>query len=266
MLREGRFKGIWVQPAASDAGGALGIAQLTWYGHCNQPCTVLCTTKTPRKGLTLVRSPPTRKSNISSHTRVPASGHLARPVLLSQVADLLAKEKVVGGFDGRMEFGPRALGSRSILGDPRSPRMPAPMNLKIKFRKGFRLFVPSALLERVLGSLEVDGESPCVLITEPVRRERRLPESRQDGLWGIDRPSVPRSDIPAVTPSDNSLRLQAVGRETDRDYYDLIKEFERMTGYGLLGIVYFGVLTPVRCVMRLAGHNVLAHRSGEEGY
>ena len=174
---------------------------------------------------------------------------LERPELLRQVAKLLAAEKVVGWFNGRMEFGPRALGSRSILGDPRSPGMQAQMNLKIKFREGFRPFAPSVLLERVGDYFELDTESPYMLIVAPVRKERQLPHTPAGKeLWGIDRLNVPRSDIPAVTHIDCTARIHTVCRKTNPDYYDLIKEFEKITGYGLLVNTSFNVRgEPIVC-------------------
>ena len=136
-----------------------------------------------------------------------------------------------GWFDGRMEFGPRALGARSILGDPRSPRMQAQMNIKIKFREGFRPFAPSVLRERVTDYFELDCDSPYMLLVAPVQKERQIPlTAEQQELWGIDKLNVPRSDIPAVTHIDYSARVQTVTRDTNPDYYDLIKAFERATG------------------------------------
>ena len=133
---------------------------------------------------------------------------LERAVLLPRVASLLAQEKIVGWFDGRMEFGPRALGARSILGDPRSPRMQAQMNIKIKFREGFRPFAPSVLRERVADFFELDGDSPYMLLVAPVKIERQIPmTSEQRSLWGIEQLNVPRSDIPAVTHIDYSARV-----------------------------------------------------------
>ena len=139
-----------------------------------------------------------------------------RPLLLERVAQLLADEHVVGWFNGRMEFGPRALGNRSILGDARSPRMQAKMNLKIKFREGFRPFAPSVLRERVADYFELDRDSPYMLLVAPVRFERRIPMSdEQDAGWGIDKLNVPRSDIPAVTHIDYSARIQTVHRDSN---------------------------------------------------
>ena len=159
-----------------------------------------------------------------------------------------------------MEFGPRALGSRSILGDPRSPRMQAQMNLKIKFREGFRPFAPSVLRERVSDYFELDAESPYMLLVAPVQRQRWVPlTGDQQELWGIDKLNVPRSDIPAVTHIDYSARVQTVRRDTNPHYYDLIKAFERLTGCGVVVNTSFNVrgepivCTPAdayRCFMR----------------
>jgi len=180
--------------------------------------------------------------------------------LQQRVAQLLAQEKVVGWFNGRMEFGPRALGARSILGDPRSPRMQAQMNLKIKFREGFRPFAPSVLRERVADYFELDCDSPYMLLVAPVKQQRQIamtPEQRR--LWGIEQLNVPRSDIPAVTHIDYSARIQTVSRDTNPDYYDLITEFERLTGCAALVNTSFNVrgepivCTPAdayRCFMR----------------
>jgi carbamoyltransferase len=180
--------------------------------------------------------------------------------LRRRVAGLLAEEKIVGWFNGRMEFGPRALGARSILGDPRSPRMQAQMNIKIKFREGFRPFAPSVLRERVSDYFEMDCDSPYMLLVAPVKRERQIPmTAEQRGLWGIDQLNVLRSDIPAVTHIDYSARVQTVSRDTSPDYYDLIKEFEKLTGCPVLVNTSFNVrgepivCTPedaYRCFMR----------------
>jgi carbamoyltransferase len=183
-----------------------------------------------------------------------------RDDLLCTTARLLAQEKVIGWFDGRMEFGPRALGARSILGDPRSPRMQADMNLKIKFREGFRPFAPSVLRERVGDYFELESDSPYMLLVAPVKESRRIPmTTEQKDLWGIDQLNVPRSDLPAITHIDYSARVQTVTRETNANYYDLIREFERQTGCGVLVNTSFNVrgepivcspLDAYRCFMR----------------
>jgi carbamoyltransferase len=174
---------------------------------------------------------------------------MERSELLRHVAHLLDQEKVIGWFNGRMEFGPRALGSRSILGDPRSPRMQAQMNLKIKFREGFRPFAPSVLRDRVSDYFELDYDSPYMLLVAPVAKARQIPmTSSQLGLWGIEQLNVPRSDIPAVTHIDYSARIQTVSRETSPDYYDLIAEFERLTGCAVLVNTSFNVRgEPIVC-------------------
>ena len=248
LLREGPFKQIWIQPAAGDAGGALGVAQLIWHRHCRQPRTVTNGNDAMR-GAYL--GPEYSPDEIREYLDAQGATYerLERHCLLERVAQLLAEEKVVGWFDGRMEFGPRALGARSILGDPRSPRMQAQMNLKIKFREGFRPFAPSVLRERVQDYFELDCDSPYMLLVAPLKRERQIPmTAEQRGLWGIDQLNVLRSDIPAVTHIDYSARIQTVSRDTNANYYDLIKEFERLTGCGVLVNTSFNVRgEPIVC-------------------
>jgi carbamoyltransferase len=259
VLREGPFKRLWIQPASGDAGGALGVAQLIWHRQGARPRRVTAG-KDSMKGAYLgPRFMPEEierflKSQGASYTR------LEPDELRRRVAELLADEKIVGWFNGRMEFGPRALGSRSILGDPRSPRMQADMNIKIKFREGFRPFAPSVLRERVSDYFEMDCDSPYMLLVAPVKRERQIPMTlQQRKLWGIDQLNVLRSDIPAVTHIDYSARVQTVCRETNPDYYDLIREFESLTGCPVLVNTSFNVrgepivCTPedaYRCFMR----------------
>jgi carbamoyltransferase len=248
LLREGPFRQLWIQPAAGDAGGALGVAQLIWHRHRQQPRTVRpC--HDGMRGAYL--GPSFAPAEIEAFLKAQGAAYvrLDRPELLQRVAGLLAQEKVVGWFDGRMEFGPRALGARSILGDPRSPQMQAQMNIKIKFREGFRPFAPSVLRERVSDYFELDGDSPYMLLVAPVKRERQIPMTdAQHGLWGIDKLNVPRSDIPAVTHIDYSARVQTVSREDNPNYYDLIAEFERQTGCGVVVNTSFNVRgEPIVC-------------------
>jgi carbamoyltransferase len=259
LLREGPFKRLWIQPAAGDAGGALGVAQLIWHRYCKQPRRVTANGD-QMKGAYL--GPAFSADEIEAYLQSVGAAYqrLERDPLLQRVARLLADEKVVGWFNGRMEFGPRALGARSILGDPRSPRMQAQMNLKIKFREGFRPFAPSVLRERVNEYFELDCDSAYMLLVAPVKRERQIPMTReQHRLWGIDQLNVARSDIPAVTHIDYSARVQTVARDTNPDYYDLIEQFERLTGCGVLVNTSFNVrgepivCTPedaYRCFMR----------------
>jgi carbamoyltransferase len=259
VLREGPFKRLWIQPAAGDAGGALGVAQLIWHRHLAQPRHV-SSARDAMHGTYL--GPAYEDDEIERFLTTVGAKYrrLGRQDLSERVATLLAEERVVGWFDGRMEFGPRALGARSILGDPRSPRMQAQMNLKIKFREGFRPFAPSVLRERVSDYFELDVDSPYMLLVAPVREDRRLPiTAEQQAQWGIDRLNVPRSDLPAITHVDYSARIQTVCRETNPHYYDLIAAFERLTGYGVLVNTSFNVrgepivCTPAdayRCFMR----------------
>jgi len=248
LLREGPFRHIWIQPAAGDAGGALGVAQLIWHRHGQNPRHVQ-SCKDGMRGAYL--GPSFSPEEIERFLKLQGAAYerLERDALLQRVAALLAQEQVVGWFDGRMEFGPRALGARSILGDPRSPRMQAQMNIKIKFREGFRPFAPSVLRDRVSDYFELDGDSPYMLLVAPVKRERQLSMTdAQQKLWGIDKLNVPRSDIPAVTHIDYSARIQTVSREDNPNYYDLIAEFERRTGCAVLVNTSFNVRgEPIVC-------------------
>ena len=259
LLREGPFKRIWIQPAAGDAGGALGVAQLIHHRHAKKPRAVTPGTDAMKGSYLGPAFPPEQIERYltSAGARYERLDDAAQ---LDRVAQHLSEEKIVGWFDGRMEFGPRALGARSILGDPRSPRMQAQMNIKIKFREGFRPFAPSVLRERVADYFELDTDSPYMLLVAPVRQERRIPlTAAQHELWGIDRLNVPRSDIPAVTHIDYSARIQTVTREANPRYYDLIKAFERRTGCPVVVNTSFNVrgepivCTPedaYRCFMR----------------
>jgi carbamoyltransferase len=190
-----------------------------------------------------------------------AKYHLAdRTQLIERTADILADGCVVGWFSGRMEFGPRALGARSILGDPRNPQMQSQMNIKIKFREGFRPFAPSVLRERVAEWFELDADSPYMLLVAPVKQERRLATTEEEeSRWGIEKLKVRRSEIPAVTHVDYSARVQTVDRQDNPEYYDLIRAFEQRTGCPVVVNTSFNVrgepivCTPedaYRCFMR----------------
>jgi carbamoyltransferase len=248
LLREGPFRRLWIQPAAGDAGGALGVAQLIWHRYYGKPRQVR-PGKDQMKGAYL--GPDFSEAEVETFLASTGAAYerLARDAMLPRVAQLLADEKIVGWFNGRMEFGPRALGARSILGDPRSPRMQAQMNIKIKFREGFRPFAPSVLRERVQDYFELDCDSPYMLLVAPVKRERQIPMKPDDqGLWGIAQLNVVRSDIPAVTHIDYSARIQTVDHEVNPDYYDLIREFEARTGCPVLVNTSFNVRgEPIVC-------------------
>ena len=259
ILREGPFESLWIQPAAGDAGGALGVAQLIWHRHRKQP-RVTVPGKDSMQGAYL--GPEFAPQEIEGFLKAQGAVYerLDRDAVIQRTAQILAEEKIVGWFNGRMEFGPRALGGRSILGDPRSPRMQAQMNIKIKFREGFRPFAPSVLRERVSDYFEMDCDSPYMLLVAPVKRERQIPMTKeQRSLWGIEKLNVPRSDIPAITHIDYSARVQTVSRDVSPDYYDLIKAFDNLTGCGTVVNTSFNVrgepivCTPedaYRCFMR----------------
>jgi carbamoyltransferase len=165
------------------------------------------------------------------------------------VSELIASEKIIGWFDGRMEFGPRALGARSIIGDARSPEMQAKMNIKIKFREGFRPFAPSVLYEKVGEYFEIDSESPYMLLVADVKKERRrMMTNDEEKLWGIEKLNIVRSDIPAITHVDYSARLQTVHKETNPKYYKLIEQFEKDTGCAVIINTSFNVRgEPIVC-------------------
>jgi carbamoyltransferase len=248
ILREGPFKDIWIQPAAGDAGGALGVAQLIWHRHLGNGRTP-DPERDDMRGAYL--GPSWSPEEIESElAKFGAKYQRVGPDQMpGRVAKLIASEKVVGWFNGRMEFGPRALGARSIIGDPRSPRMQSQMNLKIKFRESFRPFAPSVLRERVSDYFELESESPYMLLVAPVKKERQISMTdEQEGLWGIERLNVPRSDVPAITHVDYSARVQTVTKETNPDYYGVIHEFERLTGCPLVVNTSFNVRgEPIVC-------------------
>ena len=259
LLREGPFEKVWIQPASGDAGGALGVAQLIWHRYLGKPRSVDGVHDT-MKGSYL--GPSFSPEEVERDlTKLGAVFERLEPdALVGEAARMLADEKIVGWFEGRMEFGPRALGARSILGDPRSPRMQAQMNIKIKFREGFRPFAPSVLRERASEYFELDGESPYMLIVAPVKQERCIEmTAEQKGRWGIDLLNVPRSDIPAVTHIDYSARIQTVDAQTSPRYHALIKAFDGLTGCPVVVNTSFNVRgepivgTPedaYRCLMR----------------
>jgi len=240
LLREGPFRDLWIQPAAGDAGGALGAALCAWHEHLGEP-------RAPVPGDAMRGSflgPEYDDGEIEA-----ALGNLGavyeridRGALVPRVAERLAAGDVVGWFQGRMEFGPRALGARSILGDPQSPKMQATMNLKIKFRESFRPFAPAVLEERVADWFDLDRRSPYMLLVAPVAAAKRRPMTLdEERLFGIDKLNVPRSAIPAVTHVDYSARIQTVNRETHPLFHALLAEFERRTGCPVLVNTSFNV-------------------------
>ena len=258
LLREGPFKNIWIQPAAGDAGGALGAALAIWHQYCDRQRPASLTDGMQGAYLGPSFSQPSIQRSLDALGAT--YQQLDDEELLTQVAEILAQENVVGWFQGRMEFGPRALGNRSIIGDPRSAKMQSVMNLKVKYRESFRPFAPSVLAERVSDYFQIDRASPYMLFVAPVQTDLQIPmTAEQQQLFGIEKLNVPRSTIPAVTHVDYSARIQTVHADTNRRYYDLISRFEQKTGCALLVNTSFNVrgepivCTPedaYRCFMR----------------
>lgn len=249
LLREGVFERLWIQPAAGDAGGALGAALAATYGHGGTSRTVVAGEADGMAGSYLgpVHSQQEIEKFLDEQGYV--YERLPDDELLDRVADLLAREAVIGWVQGRMEFGPRALGNRSIIGDARSPKMQSIMNLKVKFRESFRPFAPAVLEEQVADYFELSEASPYMLLVAPVREERRKPLTEDDRrLFGIQRLNRLRSDIPAVTHLDYSARVQTVSKKTNPRFYALLKAFHAKTGCGVLVNTSFNVRgEPIVC-------------------
>jgi len=241
ILREGPFKDIWIQPAAGDAGGALGAALTVWHGYLEKPRQVNNKDDSMR-GSYLGRRY-TNDEIIAYLDSIDAPySKLEDEVLMPKLAEVLDSEKVVGWFSGRMEFGPRALGGRSIIGDPRSPKMQSIMNLKIKYRESFRPFAPAVKAESVSDWFEIDRKSPYMLIVAPVKEDKRKPMTEeQEKLFGIEKLNIPRSELPAVTHVDYSARIQTIHQETNPRFHDLISQFESRTGCPVLINTSFNV-------------------------
>ncbi|MER3523663.1 MAG: hypothetical protein C4326_06225 [Ignavibacteria bacterium] len=248
LLREGPFEKLWIQPAAGDAGGALGAALYVWYAYLGNERKAN-PNKDMQRGSYL--GPSYSDEEIKHFLKMNEIVYqkVSPDELPDLVADLIAQENVIGWFQGRMEFGPRALGSRSIIGDARSPKMQSIMNLKIKFRESFRPFAPSVLREKVSDYFDMECESPYMLLVAPVLEERRVRMTEeQEKLFGIDKLNVPRSDIPAVTHVDYSARIQTVDREDHPLYYDLINAFYKKTGCAVIINTSFNVRgEPIVC-------------------
>jgi carbamoyltransferase len=248
VLRDGQFKRVWVQPAAGDAGGALGAALAAHHLYQDQP-------RPPRSGqdsmLGSYLGPQFAQADIEARLTAAGAKFIVQPdaELIEHTASLLASENVVGWFQGRMEFGPRALGGRSILGDPRSSKMQSLLNLKIKYRESFRPFAPSVLREHVAEWFELDQDSPYMLMVADVAHAHRINTTDADeGLFGIEKLKVPRSSIPAVTHVDYSARIQTVHADTNPRYHALISSFHKKTGCPVLINTSFNVRgEPIVC-------------------
>ncbi len=259
LVREGPFKRIWVQPAAGDAGGALGAASVVWHGYLGKERPLNGDADRMRGGYLGPRFGPEEVRQ-----QLDASGavyqELPDAALMPRLAKILGEENVVGWVQGRMEFGPRALGARSIIGDPRSAKMQSIMNLKIKYRESFRPFAPAVLAERVGDYFEHEGPSPYMLIVAPLRQNLRISLStEQENLFGVEKLKLKRSELPAITHVDYSARIQTVHPETNPRFYHLLQEFDAQTGCAVLVNTSFNVrgepivCTPAdsyRCFMR----------------
>ncbi|MBW2569611.1 MAG: carbamoyltransferase [Deltaproteobacteria bacterium] len=248
ILREGPFDNLWIQPAAGDAGGALGAALFIWYQYLeNKRLT------DGRKSIqkTSYLGPEFGNGHVLEYLKnmaIPFT-ELSDEEIPERIADLIADQKVVGWFQGRMEFGPRALGSRSIIGDARSQKMQEIMNLKIKFRESFRPFAPSVIKERVSDFFEIDTESPYMLLVAPVKKEIRREMSKEElRLFGLEKLHVLRSVIPAVTHVDYSARIQTVSMEDNPLYYKMIAKFDEKHGCPVIINTSFNVRgEPIVC-------------------
>jgi carbamoyltransferase len=248
VLRDGRFKSLWIQPAAGDAGGALGAALCAYHLFRGQP-------RQPARPLDLMQGaylgPSFAQAEIEA--RLAAAGArfsvLGEEQLIDRTVEALMQGKAVGWFQGRMEFGPRALGARSILGDPRSPTMQSVLNLKVKYRESFRPFAPSVLREDLEDWFEFACDSPYMLLVADVaKRHRREMTAAEHALFGIQKLNVPRSSIPAVTHVDYSARVQTVHRETNPLYHRLLSAFKARTGCPVLVNTSFNVRgEPIAC-------------------
>lgn len=268
ILREGIFDNIWIQPAAGDAGGSLGVAQTIYYQHLNNPRQCYESGHDNMGGSYLGK----KFSNEEVKNYLDAVGAKYHQVenadeLYALASEALKEEKVVGWHQGRMEFGPRSLGARSILGDARSAKMQSIMNLKIKYRESFRPFAPAVLREKVADYFKIDCDSPYMLLVAPVADQIATKmTSEQEALFGIEKLNIPRSEIPAVTHVDYSARIQTVHENTNPRFYNLIKKFEEKTGCAVVINTSFNVRgEPIvyspedsyKCFMR-TGMDVLA--------
>lgn len=238
LLRTGIFKNIWIQPAAGDAGGALGAALQAWYQYFDQPRTADAEDAMHGSFLGPVFDDASTQEYLSS-INAPYQ-HLHDDTLYPSIAEALAADKVVGWFQGRMEFGPRALGNRSILGNPASVAMQSTMNLKIKYRESFRPFAPAVLAEDVSRYFELDRPSPYMLLVADVAQEWRLADTAKN-LFGIEKLKQPRSQLPAITHVDYSARVQTVSETTNPEFTKLLRAFKAKTGWGLLINTSFNV-------------------------
>lgn len=247
ILKDGLFKNIWIQPASGDAGGALGAAQAFYYQELDNKREILKTDS--MKGSYL--GPQFTDDEVENELKNCGANYkkINLDQIIKDTAKALSEEKAVGWFQGRMEFGPRSLGNRSIIADSRSEKMQKNLNLKVKFRESFRPFAPAVLYEKVSEWFEINSESPYMLLVADVKKSKQLQmTNEQKNLFGIDKLNVKRSNIPSVTHVDYSARIQTVHQETNPTFYKLIEEFERITKYPVLVNTSFNVRgEPIVC-------------------
>ena len=248
LLREGPFENLWIQPAAGDAGGALGVALLIWYkylGNNRKLDEVRVSQKTSYLGNCYTDK---EIEDFLKKDEIPFE-KLSTGEIPPRIAELIAGENVIGWFEGRMEFGPRSLGSRSIIGDPRSKEMQSVMNLKIKYRESFRPFAPTVLREHVSDYFDIDCESPYMLLVANIKDEKRVKMSdEEEKLFGLEKLKVARSDVPAITHVDYSARIQTVTKDDNPLFYGVIEEFYKKTGCPMIVNTSFNVRgEPIVC-------------------
>ena len=247
ILKEGLFKNIWIQPASGDAGGALGAAQAFYYQELDNKRKILKTDSMNGSYL----GPQFTDDQVEDELKIVGANYkkLTLDQIIKDTAKALSEEKAVGWFQGRMEFGPRSLGNRSIIADPRSEKMQKNLNLKVKYRESFRPFAPAVLFEKVSEWFDINSESPYMILVADVKKSKQLQmTNEQRNLFGIDKLNVKRSSIPSVTHVDYSARIQTVHKETNPIFHSLIKEFERITKYPVLVNTSFNVRgEPIVC-------------------
>ena len=247
ILKQGLFKNIWIQPASGDAGAALGAAQAFYYQELDNKRKISKTDSMNGSYL----GPQFTDDQVENELKSCGANYkkLTSDQIVTETAKVLSEEKAVGWFQGRMEFGPRSLGNRSIIADPRSEKMQKNLNLKVKYRESFRPFAPSVLFEKVSEWFEINSESPYMLLVADVKKSKQLQmTTEQKRLFGIDKLNIKRSSIPSVTHVDYSARIQTVHKETNSTFYKLIEEFERITKYPVLVNTSFNVRgEPIVC-------------------
>ncbi len=247
ILKEKIFDNIWIQPAAGDAGGSLGAALALW--HIDQENERVVVSNDNMKGSYLGNEFDQEQIEKELNSLGAKFEILDYENLIYKTAKFLSNEKAIGWFQGRMEFGPRALGGRSILGDPRSDKMQKNLNLKVKFRESFRPFAPSILREDLSNWFDLNVDSPYMLLVSDISSEKKIQmNDEQNKLFGIDKLNIKRSEIPAVTHVDYSARIQTVTKNTNKRYYDLISRFKQITGCPVIVNTSFNVRgEPIVC-------------------